>query len=204
MKRLIFSLIITLSILSLQAFGQTILLENKPSYGSIPNGAYIKDVNNVLNPYLGEWSANYDDKKITISFIKYKNSRSSLDDNIYFIDEIMARYKVEDSNGNILIDYTNELTYPTEDLRFRGMGLFNNEYAFTHDRQDRDCGLSIMYNVIKVNGDSNKLTMKLSSWQGGYFWGSNQSIEDGVCPEPQTYVDAYLLPLQTVTLIKPI
>ena len=87
-------------------------------------------------------------------------------------------------------------------LNFIGMIYFNDVYSFYHESEDFDCGLNIIYHIYKVNGNINQLSMKLSTGNGIYHWGTDQSIEDGDCPEPQTYVDSYLLPLQTVTLTK--
>lgn len=70
----------------------------------VQNGDYVKDSNNDLSKFTGEWNATLADKKVTLqvsilSHIPYPFSDEGIN---YFMDCLLVRYKVADLNGNVL------------------------------------------------------------------------------------------------------
>ncbi|MCA6069001.1 hypothetical protein JI747_017685 [Chryseobacterium sp. RG1] len=119
MKNIILILIIFL-FSSISCKSQIISLEQAVIYeqtGNIPqNTTYIKDINNSLNKYTGNWKGTYNNKFYEFNFIKQINY-SSLDGNIKR-DRLIGRLRVTNSFGVIFYDSTTEL----DDLKTKFKG----------------------------------------------------------------------------------
>ncbi|WP_230032418.1 DUF6705 family protein [Chryseobacterium sp. Bi04] len=96
MKNLLLLFIVFVSCSYPKAQEQIIPLETK---GGRTAGAYYKDLDNELSPFVGTWKGTFQDKTFIITFykIKYYNSLSD-----YFQDSIIGKYKLLDSNGSEL------------------------------------------------------------------------------------------------------
>lgn len=68
------------------------------------SGAYYKDIYNELDPFLGTWKGTKNGKTFIITFTKIKDY--SPNDN-YSKDRLVGKYKILDSNNNIIYDTTN-------------------------------------------------------------------------------------------------
>lgn len=70
----------------------------------IPDNAYLKDTNNELPAYEGTWKGIWDNK---ILFITFKKITNKYNENLkYYKDNLIAKFKVLDSNGVVLFDNT--------------------------------------------------------------------------------------------------
>lgn len=125
-------------ILSCKAQQQTIVpLENAESYRAnhlpVPDGVYFKDVNNKLQPYLGTWKGNYDDKEITIFITKIADphTRGIIE------DALQIKYVIK--QNDIIIEDTRTTT--DENLIISG-GEFTsqNNYKLTYGGREYQCG----------------------------------------------------------------
>jgi len=75
------------------------------TYGiDFPKDSYQKDTNNELQNYEGTWKGTWNSKTIYINFKKIKYYKSFLDYRAYFADVLIGKFKILDSNGNILFD----------------------------------------------------------------------------------------------------
>ena len=101
-KILIFSWIF-INMLSCKA--QTLPL-NTP-LKDIPANAYIKDLNNELNPYIGIYKANYQGNEITLYINKVENKLEKSAHKNYYLDVLNVQYIVKNSSGNVLQDTKN-------------------------------------------------------------------------------------------------
>lgn len=72
------------------------------SFLDIPNGAYIKDTNNELNPYIGIYKANFNGNEITLFITKQENKIEKSAKKTYYTDALVIKYTVKNSMGNIL------------------------------------------------------------------------------------------------------
>jgi len=128
--------IIILSFLLLIGFNlkaQTIIpIENYGNQSeSTPNGTYYKDVNHLLDKYIGAWSGEYNGN--TIIFIVTKST-----ENFDFVnrqikmDFLSIHYKIIDTLGNILVDVT---SFPADNIHvmhgiyFDEMGNYHLNYS---------------------------------------------------------------------------
>jgi hypothetical protein len=93
------------------------------TYGiEYPANSYIKDTNNELPAYEGTWKGTWNDKTIYIIFKKVKRNFTHLENNPYYMDILIGKFKVTNSSGSILFDNTNtsddkySLTYSDSDI----------------------------------------------------------------------------------------
>src|SRR5690606_33969102 len=63
----------------------------------INDGAYFKDINNVLDKYVGTWVGVYDNKTYEFQLVEFTDSYLGI-----LEDKILMRYKITDSNGNVI------------------------------------------------------------------------------------------------------
>ena len=102
MKNILLIGFIILGTISCKA--QIIAVENYNNYNNdLPDGAYIKDVNNVLGKFTGTWKGTYNNKNYEFRIIKYTEDNTKLK---YKEDLLLIRYKITDSNGTVLEDTT--------------------------------------------------------------------------------------------------
>ncbi len=92
-------------LLNLSCKAQTILpLEEVAKYLDSGNGipkniTYIKDVNNILDKYLGTWKGTYNSRNYEFIITKYTSNYKNL-----LEDKLLMRYVISDSNGTIIED----------------------------------------------------------------------------------------------------
>ncbi|WP_129038428.1 DUF6705 family protein [Chryseobacterium sp. CH21] len=99
------ALLTCLMINTLSCSAQTLPL-NTP-FASIPNGAYIKDTNNELTPYIGTYKGSFDGKEITLFISKQENKLEKSTQKNYYMDALIVKYVVKNSSGTILQDTQN-------------------------------------------------------------------------------------------------
>ncbi|MBT2620742.1 hypothetical protein [Chryseobacterium sp. ISL-6] len=77
---------------------------------NIPNNVYVKDTNNELTPYIGNYKANYGGKEITLFITKQENKLIDYGDQKFYRDALIVKYIVKNSSGTILQDTKNNNT----------------------------------------------------------------------------------------------
>ncbi len=133
-KTFIFTSIFTLFIFSCKA--QTVIpVEEFHSYGNnLEDGDYIKDVNGVLDKYVGIWKGLYDNhfflfdiRKSTDEFLNIKN------------DILTIRYSITDTEGKEII---NTLSLPDESYYvISGLHMDKDgEYRLFYQGYESNCG----------------------------------------------------------------
>jgi hypothetical protein len=139
MKKII--LITMLFIATLSCKAQNIVPVEKqneswdPNNG-LPKNTYFKDVNNLMNKYIGTWNGTYNNKKYTFIISKYLDKSS--DGRIY--DILIIRYLIINPDGSILEDTRAE---SDEHTRMRG-GYFSKDqkyYVLSFVPRDETCGI---------------------------------------------------------------
>jgi hypothetical protein len=102
-SKILLSLFIIGSLLSCKA--QTLPLNT--SFLDIPNGAYVKDTNNELNPYIGTYKANFNGNEITLFINKQEHKLEESSQKNYYMDALVIKYIVKNSSGIVLQDTHN-------------------------------------------------------------------------------------------------
>jgi hypothetical protein len=153
--------LLLLFIISFICKAQIIPVENHFNYqNEIPDGTYIKDVNNVLDKFTGTWLGTYDNKnyEIEVEEVVYQSQiRTSLT-----YDQLYLRYKITDANGTVLL---NTLPLP-DDSDYVVMGEYvkpSGSYQLDYGGYEYDCGQS---GTIFIKTFNNNTQMKLYLYLG--------------------------------------
>jgi hypothetical protein len=161
MKKLIIFSFLILTVLSCKA--QILPIENLIDYieaedtGIPENITYIKDVNNLLDKYIGTWIGSYDNK--TYEFIIVKVTRD-----LYgtMEDKLEMRYKITDTNGAVI----ENTTFLPDDSPFIIKGSYLARTAFyvlTYIGQEADCGQhGDLFIAVGYHNDNNIMKASLS------------------------------------------
>lgn len=124
----------------------------------VPNGAYIKDLNNELIPYEGTWKGIWGNKTFFLSLNKVKKYMDHKENNPYYKDILAGRFKVLDSSRNILYD---NISLPDQDTKIEGLGFIKNTNRYALFYIDSDiCNISGNINLNFVNASNLQLNWK--------------------------------------------
>lgn len=94
----------------------------------IPDGTYLKDVNNLLNKYIGTWKGTYEGKNYTFVITKFKDVFLGITE-----DKLLIRYLITTTNGVVIEDtrslsdtstYVIEGSFFSKDLSYYGLNFF--------------------------------------------------------------------------------
>jgi len=93
--------IIIFSTMNLLFNAQTVSLETMSQYspGNYPAAEYVKDINGLLNRYVGTWKGTYEGKVYEFNLIKKENVISEFSTTKW--DRLIARIKIINSNGTV-------------------------------------------------------------------------------------------------------
>ncbi|WP_288459881.1 DUF6705 family protein [uncultured Chryseobacterium sp.] len=103
MKKILSILLMTFLIVSCK--GQQYPLNT--NYEEVPNNAYLKDLNNELNPYIGIYKANFEGNEITLYITKEENKLEKRVSKQFYRDALIIKYIIKNTNGLILQDTQN-------------------------------------------------------------------------------------------------
>lgn len=118
---------------------QIIPVENIIGYvnndANIPDGIYFKDVNHLLDKYVGTWVGTYDNKTYEFQVVEFTDNYLGITEDI-----LLMRYKITDANGNEIV---NTLNLPnTSSYVISGKYLTENahSYAMRYRGYESECG----------------------------------------------------------------
>lgn len=159
-NKIIFSLaIINIISCKAQQYPLNTLMEN------IPQGAYVKDFNNELNPYIGIYKTNFDGNEITLFITKQENKYTKRVNKTYFMDVLVIKYIIKNSSGQTLQDTQNNINQlnTIESIRSRP-----NQNTVILYYGGTNCGVGWGRIFLK----------RLSATQISWFYGANDTIID--------------------------
>ncbi|MCX8534670.1 DUF6705 family protein, partial [Chryseobacterium luquanense] len=125
----------------------------------VPTNAYIKDLNNDLLPYEGDWKATWGNKIFFVQFKRIKKYLDHKENNPYYKDVLIGKFKVLDNTGNVLFNNTN---LPDNDTKIEGTRFFtipNKRYSLFYFDNDI-CGMTGDIYISFLNGNLNQLNWK--------------------------------------------
>lgn len=133
MKRIIFS---TIFLLGLFTKAQVISLT---SANNLSTGMYLKDLDNILPPFVGEWTAKYENNQVILKiekvekfFLEYKEEKLS-----YHMDILFLRYAVKDSSGKEIFSTLSKKV--TDDDALISDSASRNVVGFLYDGEGGEC-----------------------------------------------------------------
>ncbi len=142
-------IILTIYLLtSLYSMAQTLPLEQYNDLtGNLEDNAagitYIKDVNGVLNKFVGTWKGSFDGKQLEIVVKKYTRDISQAVKSYHPVglkwDQLIAKIKLTDQNG--VVTY-NTLNFPDDSPSIMYKKAYRNPYtySFYYEGKNSQCG----------------------------------------------------------------
>ncbi len=133
-------------------------LENLMNYqGEITAGTYFKDVNHLLDKYIGIWTGTYNG--ITVEFHVTKTTEVIISGITYSKDVLIIRYKVTDSSGVILADTTNT---PNDNIYLiSGLWITSNHLYYQLNYSGYSLEKCSPLGVLSIKTVNNDLQMKV-------------------------------------------
>ncbi|WP_146896913.1 DUF6705 family protein [Chryseobacterium lathyri] len=155
----------------------------KTDYTEIPNNSYLKDFNNELNVFVGNYTANFQDKKITLFITKQNYQFFDRGKYKYYKDVLSIKFIIKNLSGTILQDTQNVVFQPNE--------LKNTIYSRWIETTDNK--LLLYYGGTNCGvGWGDIYLKKINSTQISWEYRPNDIIlDDSRCP-PGTDINIYL------------
>ena len=155
-------------IVNLISYKAQILPLNTP-FLDIPNGAYVKDTNNELNPYIGTYKTNFEGKEITLFITKQENKLEKSTGKTYYMDALIVKYIVKNNLGVILQDTQNQ---NIQDIKLYSINTRPYENSVILYYSGTNCGVGWGKVTLK------KLNSTQLSWA---YYPNSTSVRDD-CP----------------------
>lgn len=123
----------------------------------VPNGTYIKDLDNEYLPYVGTWKGILDGKEYTFVFHVFEHHLiSSPNGDYYYDDRLKAKYEVKDiATGNVLFSTMSASTY--DEYRILGLSTPENSRMNFYIIDDAHCYNGMSFALENILGVSNQL-----------------------------------------------
>ncbi len=146
-------------IISLSCKAQIIAVEDFPDYNKdLEDGAYIKDINNVLDKYTGTWAGHQNDTIYQFVVDKYTDIDERLK---YTHDRLIIKYKITNSDGEVIEDTTNLPDESTLVMFGRYLSK-QGQYVLYYQGSNSDCGQNGDVFLSVLDRNSNKMNLSLS------------------------------------------
>ncbi len=167
-----------------------ILVENAYKYKGTEGGllgdhdyVYVKDVNNILPKFVGIWKGTYQTKSFEFRIVKNTRDNGELKK-----DALYMRYKITDSNGNVIEDV---LSLPNDDPYVMQNGYVSEtgSYVFSYIGRDMACGQNGWVFAGLYGVDNKNMQLFLA-------------VEGENYPECTTGTAEQILPMEQMELIK--
>ncbi|WP_166924639.1 DUF6705 family protein [Flavobacterium poyangense] len=177
-------IIITLHCKAQQIVPVEKMIEYRDADTEIPDRTYLKDVNGLLDKYLGTWKGTYDSKSFTFVITKAKHDFLGIS-----VDELQIRYLITTLSGEVIED-TRSL--PNADaLVIQGDYISKSlgYYVLNYFGKNTECGQSGEV-FISTTKDNKQMKLFLAAYQG--------IIDGSKCPK----VAEQILPTKSMFLSK--
>ena len=149
---------ITALLLTSVIFGQEGVEVPLSTYVDVPNGTYIKDIQNVFQPYIGTWKGvTSDNKEFTLQLVKFTKHLSSYPNGSYYYrDELVGKYQLKDlTTGSIISNTLSAVNY--EDYRIYVLGRPINSVLDLIFIDTTLCNNSLRIYIKDIPGSPNQL-----------------------------------------------
>ncbi|MFL9835412.1 hypothetical protein [Chryseobacterium terrae] len=140
------------------------------AFSTIPNGAYLKDSNNELTPYIGTYKANYKGNEITLFITKQENKLEKSAKKNYYLDALIVKYIVKTSAGTILQD-TQNINLSSIELSSISTRPAQNSIVFYYSGTNCNVGWGEI--ILK------KLNATQISWD---YYPNSMLLDEATCP----------------------
>lgn len=179
MRKVIITISIILTTLSCKA-QQTLPLETKFE-NEVPAGTYLKDVNGLLDKYVGTWKGTNGNKNYTFTVTKYKDEFRGV-----FSDILTIRYLITSNTGAVLEDTRSLLNENNLVIRGLYFGANFGYYVLGYVGTDAKCGQSGDL-FISTSKDNKQMKLYLAASQD-LIDGSNCTKVEQILPTKSMFL----------------
>ncbi len=161
------------------------------------NGAYFKDFDNELLPYVGTWEGILNNKKYTFVFQKFTQhliSSAPLSDNYLYQDLLKGKFEViELSTGAVIYSSLSAINY--EDFPILGVVKpYNGRFDFYFQDTEINCENGLEFSLRNIPSQPNQLK---------YYWFRYNDWYKSDCSMYSDRMDIPIfLPMQELILTK--
>ncbi|WP_185209324.1 DUF6705 family protein [Chryseobacterium sp. C3] len=140
----------------------------------IPSGAYIKDLNNELTPYIGSYKANFEGNEIILFITKEENKPTTRMSKNFYRDALVVKYIVKNSSG-IVLQNTQNMNYdPNQKYHtILSTGTRPTQNIIIFNYRGTNCGIGWGSIYLK------KLNSTQISWE---YEPNDRVIDSATCP----------------------
>jgi len=145
---------------------QIIPVEDYRNYPhDIPDGAYIKDVNNILDKYVGTWEGNNQGKHYEFFIIEETTNFLEITS-----DELWITYRITDNTtGNILVDTTSPFIDSWLIIKGKYFMLNAEIYVLSYLGLESNCGQNGDVHIAIQQGNENLMKLVLHPYGEVYY-----------------------------------
>ena len=149
-----------------------------------PNGAYEKDLDNVLPFWVDTWKGNVNNKEYTFQFTIFTQHQKTFSNgDYYYADMLMIKLKVVDLNSNLIL-YDNLNSSNFENYKIRLLAYRLNEFSFYFMDDETNCNNSAKFILLKSDNNPDQIEYK------DFKYGENIYLD---CPyDTQTDIPMFL------------
>jgi len=155
----------------------------------VPDGTYIKDMDNVFQPYVGTWKGSWDGKTFVLRIEKnLKQLNTFPDGSYYYEDELLGKFSISDAATGAIIE-TNEGVPYGEGAEIYSVG------------RPKDSRFSFIFSDGNRCSNSGKILLRgnPASGQLNYFYSFKDSWNSENCQ--YVYQHDIPIPIPTVRMI---
>ena len=138
-------------------------------FENVPQGAYLKDLNHELDPYIGIYKSNFEGNEITLHITKQENKLEKSTGKTYYLDVLVIKYIVRNNSGVILQDTQNS-NVPNIELYSIATRPYENKIIFYYS--GTNCGI----------GWGDVFLKKISATQISWDYNPNSTSVGDDCP----------------------
>ncbi|RQO41719.1 hypothetical protein DBR39_03650 [Chryseobacterium sp. KBW03] len=135
---------------------------------NIPQGGYVKDLDNELSPYVGIYKANFQGNEITLYITKEENREEKDIGKTYYKDALIIKFKIKNSSGSILQN-TSTINFPTDEL--------SNNFIYSIGTKPNINSVVFIYSGTNCGVGWGKILLKkLSATQISWAYKANSTV----------------------------
>lgn len=131
MKKIVYSILLLTSICI-----KSQQIVNLSGTKNINTGSYLKDLDNVLPLFVGEWTANYENNQVILNIEKIEKYPLKIENVNYYSDILFLRYVIKDSQNKEIFSNLQKNITDTGILKSSSASFDNKTVSFEYTGEE--------------------------------------------------------------------
>ncbi|MRM93529.1 hypothetical protein D1Z98_00610 [Riemerella anatipestifer] len=119
----------------------------------LPQGAYLKDLNDELDSYVGKWKAQINETTVILNINKQYKTLNKIDNKTFYRDQIIITYTILSNNGNVLENVLD----PNSEYVIKGYKIQKETLRVMCIYYGKQCSLGNGFVYLKKQGNNQLL-----------------------------------------------